>query len=73
MDLCQTHGKQVPDFSCAWGHVVRFGHVLRSGLVMGFTQLNQLPIKLAHSSSYLRVYMGCVLAIVFQVYSLYIP
>ncbi len=40
MDLCQTHCKQVPDFSRAQGHVV---------------------------------YMGCALAVVFQVHSPYVP
>ncbi len=62
-NLCQTHCKHVPDFSRAQGHMVRFG----------FTQVNQKSIQLASSRSYLRVYMGCALAIVFQVRSLYIP
>ncbi len=34
MDLCQTHCKQVPDFSHAQGHVVRFGPI--TGIVGSF-------------------------------------
>ncbi len=58
MDLCQTHCNQVPDFPAP--------KVMWSGL-------DQLPIRLAPSSSYLRVYMGCALAVVFQVRSLNVP
>ncbi len=52
----------------------QFGPI--TGLVYSkswFHSLNQLPIRLVPSSSYLRVYMGCALAIVFQVRSLYVP
>ncbi len=58
MDLCQTPCVQVPEFFRHWGHVV---------------SLDQLPTKIGSFNSYLRVYMGCDLAVVFQVRSLYIP
>ncbi len=58
MDLCQTHCVQVPDFARHWGHVVN---------------LDQSQASLRKfSRSYLRVYMGCALAVVFQVRSLYV-
>ncbi len=124
MDLCQTHCRQVPDFSCAWGHVVSLDQsqaslhksfvpvgrhpfvFLGEGSCWADEELKKLHINnlrhhrtvkvcpkgtliygeisylkfgyakahiLAPSSSYLRVYMGCALAVVFQVRSLYVP
>ncbi len=58
MDLCQTHCKQVPEF---------FPRPSSCGQVW----TNHHP--LAPSNSYQRVYIGCALAVVYQVCSLYVP
>ncbi len=62
MDLSQIHGVQVPVVSRHRDHMV---------LVL----FNQIicQSRLVPSSSYLRVYMGCALALVLQVSSLYVP
>ena len=62
MDLCQTHCKQVPVFSCA--PASGQGHVGKSNQSQ-YTWLPPVP--------YLRVNMGCALAIAFQVRSLCVP
>ncbi len=63
VDLCQTHCKQVPDISSA----------SKSDQVTWSKWTNRKHCYLASSSSYLRVNMGCALAISFQVHSLYVP
>ncbi len=45
MDLCQTHCKQVPDFSRAQGHVVRFGPTGLHGLCFGCCFSGPLPLR----------------------------
>ncbi len=66
MDLCQTHCVQVPDLSRLWGHVVNLDQSQAS-----FHSFRSLPIKIGpfqlfFFSSYLLVYMGCALAVVFS-------
>ncbi len=66
MDLCQTHCKQVPDFSRAQGHVVRFGPIGsfqfpptdQHGLCFGCCFSGPLPLRSLTNGPLFRVRFG---------------
>ncbi len=67
----------VMDYTTSYFPLIVLGYPLdpkRSyGPLPDVVSLDQSQALLVPSSSYLRVYMGCALAILFQVRSLYIP